>query len=321
MKAIRVHGFGGPDVLKLEEVPDPTPGAGQVVVRAHAIGVNPVETYIRKGIYGPKPFPYTPGSDAAGVVEAVGEGVAHLKRGDRVYTSGSISGTYAELILCEASQAHRLPENISFAQGAALGVPYATAYRALFDRGEAKPGETVLVHGATGGVGLAAVQLARAAGITVIGSGGSERGRKLALEQGAHHMLDHQSPGYLDELMNLTEQRGVDVILEMLANVNLGRDLAILAKRGRVVVVGSRGKVEVDPRDTMKRDADIRGMTLINASPDDLRRIHTALIVGLENGTLNPVIDVEFPLSDAPRAHEKVMENNSHGKIILRSSS
>ena len=317
MKAIRVHQFGEPDVLKLEEVPDPKPGAGQVLVRVKAAGVNPVETYIRAGRYGNRQFPFTPGADAGGTVEAVGEGVTKFRAGQRVYTAGSLTGTYAQLALANESQVHPLPEKISFAQGAALGVPYATACYALFLRAGAKPGETVLVHGASGGVGTAAVQLARAAGLTVIGTGGTDNGRKLVAEQGAHHVLDHRANDYLRQVMDLTGNRGVDLILEMLANVNLAKDLGVLARFGRVVVVGSRGRIDIDPRDTMSRNASILGMTLMNATEAELKQIHSALIAGLENGTLRPIIGKEIPLAEAARAHREVLEPGSYGKIVL----
>src|SRR5437763_9638 len=226
MKAIRVSEYGDPSVLKLEEVPTPQPGQGQVLVRSHAVGINPVDTYLRSNTdnRGPK-LPYTPGSDAAGVVEAVGPGVTALKPGDRVYFGGSVTGAYAELSLCEPSQVHPLPGNVSFAQGAAVNVPYATAYHALFNRGHGQAGETVLVHGASGGVGIGAVQLARARGLTVIGTAGTARGRKLVLSEGAHHILDHTAPGYLDECVRLTGGQGPAIIMEMLANVNLQTDL------------------------------------------------------------------------------------------------
>src|SRR5438445_103511 len=228
MKAIKVKEFGGPEVLRLEEVPAPRPGAGQVLVRMHAIGVNPVETYIRSGTYARLPeLPYTPGNDGAGVIEQVGSDVNEFKAGDRVYTAGSISGTYAEFVLCKTEQVHRLPANVSFAQGAAMGTPYATAYRGLFQRADARPGETVLVHGASG------------------------------------------------------------------------------------------GKVEIDPRDTMQRDADVRGMALPNTPPSELASIHAALVAGLENGTLRPVIGKEFPLVEAAQAHRAVMESGASGKIVL----
>jgi NADPH2:quinone reductase len=319
VKAIRVHEFGGPEVMKLEEVADLTPGAGQVVVRVHAAGVNPVESYVRTGTYAIKPnLPYTPGNDGAGVVAAVGASVTRVKTGDRVYTSGALNGTYAEQALCLEAQVHRLPDNVSFEQGAAMGVAYGTAYRGLFQRGDAKAGETVLVHGASGGVGTAAVQLARAAGMVVIGTAGSDAGLTLVKEQGAHHVLNHASEGYLDELMKLTEGRGVDVILEMLANKNLGKDLTVLAKKGRVVVIGSRGPVEINPRDAMAREADIRGLTLFATSEAEALQMHAALIAGLENGTLRPVIAQKIPLSEAARAHVEIMKHSGAlGKIVL----
>jgi len=320
VKAIRVHAFGGPEVLQLEEVPDPQPGPGQVVVRIHAAGVNPVDAYIRTGTYASKPnLPYTPGSDAGGVVLSVGADVKQWKAGDRVYTFGASSGTYAEQAVCNQSQVRRLPNNASSEQGAALGVPYGTAYRGLFQRGHAKPAETVLVHGASGGVGIAAVQLARAVGMTVIGTAGSERGMQLVKDQGAHHVLNHSSDGYLDEVMKLTEGRGVDIIVEVLANKNLGRDLTVLAKRGRVMVIGSRGPVEINPRDAMGREADIRGVTLVATSEAEYGEMHAALMAGLGVGTLRPIIGQEILLADAARAHQEVMKpSGAHGKIVLK---
>lgn len=318
MKAIRVHELGGPEQLKLEEVTVPQPATGQVLVRLHAAGVNPVDVYIRTGNHAVKPpLPYTPGMDGAGVVEAVGEGVKGFQAGDRVYVAGALSGTYAELTLCDEHQVHPLPGSLSFGQGAAVGVPYATAYRALFLRAQAMPGETVFVHGATGGVGLASIQLARAAGMRVIGTGGTEEGRQLALKEGAHEVLDHRGEGYLEELQQMTGGRGVDVVLEMLANVNLNRDLEIVAKKGRVVVIGSRGTVEINPRFTMTRDASILGLSLVNATREELSSIHAALVAGLENGTLRPVVGREMPLHDAAGAHRAVMEAGAHGKIVL----
>jgi NADPH2:quinone reductase len=318
MKAIRVREFGGPEVMKLEDVPNLTPGKGQVVVSVKAVGVNPVDTYIRSGGYVAKPLlPYTPGLDGAGTVAAVGEGVESVKVQERVYVGGTLSGAYAEQALCEAWQVHRLPEQVSFAQGAGVNVPYATAHRALYHRAHGQPGETILVHGASGGVGIAAVQMARAGGFTVIGTAGTEKGRKLVLEQGAHHVVDHRREDYAEEIMALTKGRGVDVILEMLANVNLAKDLTLLALRGRVVVIGNRGSIEINPRATMQRDLSILGLTLMNATKEELVGIHAALIAGLESGTLSPVVGREMPLAEAPLAHRAVMEPGAYGKIIL----
>jgi NADPH2:quinone reductase len=318
MKAIRVEQFGDPGVLRLVDVPTPKPGPWQVLVRLRAAGVNPVETYIRSGNYARKPeLPYTPGSDGAGMVEAVGEGVTGCKPGDRVYTAGTISGSYAEFALCLPAQIHPLPERVSFAQGAALGVPYATAWRALFQRGQAVPGESVLIHGASGGVGMAAVQMARAHGMQVWGTAGTERGRLLVLEQGAHRVFDHGARQYQEQIAQAAGKHGVDVILEMMANKNLGFDLTLLALGGRVVVIGSRGDVEINPRDAMSRDADIRGMVLFNTPPAELAEIHAQLFAGLENGSLCPVIAEEFPLARAPYAHGAIMDPGAAGKIVL----
>lgn len=317
MKSIRVHNFGEPSVLKLEELPDPVAGPGQAVLKIHAIGVNPVETYIRAGKYGPRPFPFTPGSDAAGVIESVGGGATDLKAGDRVYAHATLTGAYASKALCTFAQLHPLPTTATFAHGAAIGVPYATAHRAIFLRGRALAGETVLIHGASGGVGIAAIQFCRMLGLTLIGTAGSDRGMKLAAAQGAHHVLNHHDANYLQQIMALSNGRGVDLILEMAAHTNLGKDLPLLAKQGRVVVIGSRGPVEITPRETMARDADIRGMTLMNATEAELHRIHAAIGAGLESGALRPVIARELPLDQAAAAHVAILEPGAYGKIVL----
>ncbi|HET6514099.1 MAG TPA: NADPH:quinone reductase [Thermodesulfovibrionales bacterium] len=318
MKAVRVHEFGDPEVMRIEEVQDPQPGIGQLLITVRAIGVNPVDAYIRSGLYPLKPsLPYTPGLDAAGLVEAVGGEVGGIAVNDRVYVAGTISGAYAEKALCTASEVHPLPGQITFSQGAAVGVPYATAYRALFIRARALPGEVVLIHGASGGVGIAAVQIALAAGMTVIGTAGTEQGERLVAEQGAHHVVNHHAPNHLEEVAAFTGGRGVDVVLEMLANVNLGRDLSTLARGGRIVVIGSRGTVEINPRDAMSRDASIQGLSLFNTPEPEMKSIHAALAAGLANGTLRPVVSREMTLSDAPRAHHAVLEGSTFGKIVL----
>lgn len=319
MKAIRVCEFGGPEVLRLEECPEPHPERRQVVVRIHAAGVNPYDTYMRAGAYGARnpALPYTPGSDAGGVVEQVGPEISHLAVGDRVYTSGTLSGAYAQLALCDSSQVHALPEAASFSQGAAVYVPYATAYRSLFQRARCQRGETVLIHGASGGVGIAAIQFARSAGLTIIGSAGSEKGLELVQAEGAHHAVNHRSPGYQKEILEISGGRGVDVILEMLANLNLGSDLKLLAPRGRVVVVGSRGDVQITPRDLMVREATITGVLVWDIKEPELGEIHAALQAGLGNRSLRPIVGCELPLREAAEAHRRVMEPGAFGKIVL----
>ncbi len=318
MLAIRVHEFGEPEVMKLEETDDLLPSAEQVLVRVKAAGVNPVDTYIRAGQYARKPsLPYTPGSDAAGVIEKIGDGVSHFKEGDRVYVAGTSSGAYAEFCLCDGNQVFPLPENISFEQGAGVFVPYATAYRALCQKADPQSGETVLIHGASGSVGIAAVQLARAANLIIIGTGGSEAGRNLVMEAGADYVFDHQTENYLDEIMKITDGRGVNIVLEMLANVNLQKDLEVLAMFGRVVVIGNRGSLDFNPRAVMSKDAAVYGISLFNAPPGKMTEIHHALQRGLSDGHLKPIIGQTFPLAEAAQAHRAILAGNSLGKIVL----
>jgi NADPH:quinone reductase len=318
MKAIRIEQFGDPEVMRLVDLPDPKVSGKQILVRIEAAGVNPVDTYIRSGNYARKPeLPYTPGSDGAGVVINVGPEVDNVKRGQRVFLSDSISGTYAEAAVCTPEQVHPLPDTASFAQGAALALPYATAFRALFHRGQVRAGETVLVQGASGGVGTAAVQLAHGADITVFGTAGSAEGRQLVGELGADAVFDHKDSAYRQAILAATNGRGVDCILEMLANINLGEDLRLLAHSGRVVVIGSRGSVEINPRDAMMKDADIRGMILFNATAEELATIYKELGEQLAAERISPVIGREIPLADAAESHRAVMASTALGKIVL----
>jgi NADPH:quinone reductase len=318
MKAIQVHNFGGPEVLELREIPTPKPGPGQALVRVHAAGVNPYDTYMRSGTYAIKPeLPYTPGSDAAGTVEAVGEGVKKVKAGDRVYTAKTLTGAYAEYALTDESQVNLLPAKTSFAQGAGLWVPYGTAYHALHHQAEARASETLLIHGASGGVGLAAVQFARAMGMKVIGTASSQRGAELVKKEGADYVVDHSKPDHAAEIMKITGGRGVDVILEMLANVNLATDLKLHAVGGRTIVIGNRGEITINPRELMGRRASVRGFTLWAATELEVADIHAAIAAGLENGTLRPIVGKEIPLKEAARAHQEVLAPGSFGKIVL----
>ncbi|MDI9598387.1 MAG: NADPH:quinone reductase [Acidobacteriota bacterium] len=309
MRAVVVHEFGEPEVLGLEQLPEPTPVPGEVLVRIQAAGVNPFETYVRAGAYSDLPaLPYTPGADGAGV---------RTDTGERVYVTGSLSGTYAEYALCREEDVRPLPDALSYAQGAALGTPYTTAYRALFQRARATAGERVLVHGASGGVGLAVVQLALAAGLEVTGTAGSQAGSELVAAQGAVRVLDHHDPGHLTAAVELTGGDGYDLIVEFLANANLGADLKALAPRGRVIVVGSRGPVEVDARDLMNAEGAILGMRLPNARAEEVEAARAAVDTGLHSGVLRPVVGRELPLAEAARAHRLLMERPALGRLVL----
>jgi len=309
MQAIRVHEFGEPEVMVLEELPEPQPVDDEVLVRIQAVGVNPVETYIRSGAYRTLPaLPYTPGTDGAGV---------DVRTGARVYVSGSLSGTYAEYALCRPDQVHPLPGGLSFAQGAALATPYATAFRALFQRTIARPPETVLVHGASGAVGIALVQFALAAGLVVVGTAGSEGGLDLVSSEGRVAAVDHRDPDHMQEAQAKIGGRGFDLIVELRADLNLGIDLPALAPGGRVVVVGSRGPVEVTPRDLMNVDGCVLGMLLHNAGDAEISEAHRAIAIGQRDGSLKPVVGRELPLVEAPRAHRVIRERPALGKLVL----
>lgn len=322
MRAIRVHRFGDPAELRLESIDPPAPGPGEALVRVHAAGVNPVDTYIRSGVYARlPPLPYTPGLDGAGAVEAVGPGVDDLAAGDRVYIAGLGAavrpGTYAEFVVASRDALHRLPDRLSFAQGAGIGVPYVTAAHALFGLAQVRPLDTVLVHGASGGVGLACVQFARGFGATVVGTAGTPEGCDLVRHHGAHHVVNHRSDGYDRAIAAFTPRGGADVIIEMLANVNLARDLDLLAPGGRLVIVGSRGPIEINPRAIMAREARVMGTLLWNVPREELARLHALVRAGLEAGTLTPVVGREFPLERAADAHRAVLEPGARGKIVL----
>lgn len=318
MRAIRVAELGNPDVLKVEQVPTPEPASDEVLIEIKAIGVNPVDTYIRSGYQGYNPtVPYTPGYDAAGVVVGVGDKVNSFDVGARVYLSGAIDGTYAEFALCKVNQINPIPDHMTFAEGACLFVAYVTAYRGLVQRAKAITGETVLIHGASGAVGIAAIQFAKLLGCRVIASAGTKEGQRLAAEQGADLVVDHNDSDHYSSIMDYTEAAGVHIILEMMAHLNLANDLKILAAKGRVVIVGSRDTIEINPRDTMACDGEILGMSLMNISESEQIEIHKAIADGIHSKKLKPIIRCELPLEEAALAHIKMMEPGALGKIIL----
>jgi NADPH2:quinone reductase len=322
MKAIRAHSFGGPDVLKLEDVDDPIPGPGEVVIDIRAAGVNPADTYMRNGTYAIAPkLPYIPGGDAGGVISAIGPGVREFKVGDPVFVGTALSfdmtGCYAEKVKRKASEVLPLPKGVSLAAAAAFGVSYTTAHYALFERGGARAGETVFIHGASGSVGTSAIQLAKRAGLKVVGSGGTAKGLELIVKEGADLAVDHSKQGYLDEVKRFTGGKGPELILEMLANVNLGADMELAAKYGRIVVIGNRGEITINPRLAMMKELDIRGIALWNATPEQVRPMMKDILAGVADGALRPVIGKKMPLAEAAAAHVAVLQPGTYGKIVL----
>jgi NADPH2:quinone reductase len=319
MKAIQVHQFGAADVLQVVELADPVPQSGQVLIRVHAAGVSPLDTYVREQSHGAPtpPLPYIPGFECAGEIVAIAPDVTRFKVGDRIYGNPFL-GAYAELLVQDANTLYPLPDNISYEQGTIVAVSYPTAQYALFNLAQAKPGSKVFVHGASGAVGSAAVQIARAAGMTVVGSAGSPQGLAMVEKEGAHLAVNHREPDYLDKAMAYTQGQGFDVILEMNATQKLADDVNLVASFGRIIIIGgTNGPVNLDPTPLLWKGASVIGLYIGLASPEELQQIHTAVFQGLHRGELRPQVSQSFPLLDVAKAHEAVHQSSSAGKIVL----
>lgn len=323
MKAIQINEFGGPEVLKTVEIDEPYPNEDEVKVKVFVTGLNPSEAYTITGTYGynvPN-LPYVPGYDATGVIEEVGSSVNHFKKGDRVFLSAFSAerntGTYAEKVVTDAKNVFRLPDNISFKEGAALGIPVFTAYKAIFLKANVRAGETVLVHGASGSVGSMAVQMAKAIGATVIGTSSTEEGRQTILDLGADHAMDHISEDNKEELLNITNEQGPDVIIEMLANANLETDMQVIVKYGRIIIVGSRDTIEVNPRNLMTSEAIVTGMTFTYPTQKEMKEMQYGVNALLEIGAIRSLIGNEFTLDEPVEAHKALMESSGNGRTIF----
>jgi NADPH:quinone reductase len=323
MKAIQVTQFGGPKELIFSDVADIVAGKGEVCVRLYAAGVNPSDTYTLTGTYAfsiPQ-LPYTPGLDGAGIVEAIGEGVTNVRVGDRVFIASLMrsksTGTFAQKIVCDSNVVHLLPDHVSFEQGAALGVPALTAYRALFQRACLKPGQTVFIHGASGGVGLQVVQMAKAHGAKVIGTASKPDGKKLVQQAGADVVIDHVTEESIDEVLALTDGKGPDVIIEFLANINLETDLKLIAPFGKIVIIGNRGSIEINPRLAMQKECDILATALWNAPKDEYEQSIHGVIGMLNSGALRPIIGTALPLQQASQGFDLLEKGIGNGKLVL----
>lgn len=324
MKAIQVRQFGGPEKLVYTDVEDVVAGKGEVCVRLYAAGVNPSDIYTLTGTYAfsiPQ-LPYTPGLDGAGIVEAIGDEVTNVRVGDRVFIAPLMgcksTGTCAQKIVCDAALVHSLPDHVSFEQGAALGVPALTAYRALFQRACLKSGQTVFIHGASGGVGLQVVQMAKSHGAKVIGTASKPEGKKIVLQAGADIVMDHVTEATIKNALELTDGKGPDVIIEFLANINLETDLKLIAPFGKIVIVGNRGSIEINPRLAMQKECDILATALWNAPKDEYEQSVHGVIDMLKSGALRPIIGTTLPLQEASQGFEQLAQGIGNGKLVLR---
>ncbi|XP_064441318.1 quinone oxidoreductase-like isoform X2 [Mirounga angustirostris] len=240
------------------------------------------------------------------------------QKGDRVFTTSTISGGSAEYALAADDSVYTLPEKLDFQQGAAIGIPYFTAYRALLHSARVKAGESVLVHGASRGVGLAACQIARAYGLKVLGTASTEEGQNIVWQNGAHEVFSHRELNYIDKIKKSVGEKEIDVIIEMLANVNLSNDLNLLSYGGRVIIVGSRGPIEINPQDTMAKESSITGVAFYSSTKEEFRQFAAALQDGMEIGWLRPVTGSRYSLEKVAQAHENIIHNSgASGKMIL----
>jgi NADPH2:quinone reductase len=321
MRAIKISNYGDADVLEVSESePKPVPSAGQALVKIHAAGVNFVDIYQRRGAY-PVKLPFIPGLEASGVVEAVGENVIGFRTGDRVAYTGHI-GSYSEYTTIDAARLIPLPHDISFEQGAAFPLQGMTAHYLIHDFRELKPGDTVLVHAAAGGVGLQVVQWSKRLGATVIGTVSTSEKARIATEAGADHVILYTKQDFSGEIMRLTNGRGAQLIIDGVGKSTFSGDLEAVATRGHIVIFGAAsGPADpIAPNALMAKSIDLSGGSLQNfiATGDDLARRSGDVLRAIKEGWLKLRIDHVLPLKEAAKAHRLLEGRQSMGKIVLR---
>ncbi len=325
MKAIRVNAYGGPEVLRLEEIETSRPGPGQALVRLAAAGVNFVDVYYRRGAFpmtvSPPSLPFTPGLEAAGVVEAVGDGVTNVKPGDRVaYTHQR--GAYAEASVVEAGRLIPLPEDFSFEQGAALTLQGLTAHFLIHEFRPPKPGDVVLVHAAAGGMGLLLVQWARHLGARVIGTVSTQEKARVAEEAGADDVILYTQRDFAAETNRLTNGHGADLIIDGVAQTTFAGNLEAAAVRGHIVLYGlaSGPAAPIAPESLRPHSLTVSGGALRNymRTREELLHRAQAVIEALRAGWLRLRIDRVLPLELAAEAHRLLENRQTMGKLILR---
>ena len=322
MKAVRIHKYGGPEVLVYEEVPTPEPGPAQILVSVEAATVNPVDVSVREDRFPtPKAPPKTLGSDGAGVVERVGRDVSSVTPGDEVFFSGlgiGSEGSYAEYALIAEAQAVPIPAGLTFVDAAALGMAFPAAYYGLVTRGAVQAGETVLVQGAAGGVGSASVQLAVALGARVIGTVSGAAEAELVRSLGAEATIDYRTEDVVARARELTGGKGPDLVHELVVSVNLPADVRLLATGGRIVCTGQGPAPEatVPIGDALAKDATLLFMNLNNAKRTGVAAIAREVAKMAAEGRVKPVIGQTLPLAEARRAHE-LLAGDHLGKIVL----
>ncbi|AXB75156.1 NAD(P)H-quinone oxidoreductase [Novosphingobium sp. P6W] len=323
MTAVGYDSPGGPEVLRPEIVPVPKPGPGEVLVRVAFAGVNRPDVVQRTGNYPPPPGASPiPGLEISGTVAALGDGVTEFIPGQQVCALVS-GGGYAQYCLAKAGHCLAVPEGLEMDEAAALPETLFTVWHNVFERGHAREGETLLVHGGTSGIGTMAAMLGRHFGLTVIVTCGSAEKCEAALKIGATHAIDYKANDFVEEVSRITGGKGVDLVLDMVAGSYVPRNLKCLAPDGRHVTIAVQGgaKTEINMAVVMSRRYTLTGSTLRPRS-DDFKTLLAQEIVEcawplVEEGLLRPVMDTRFPLAEAAAAHARMEAGDHIGKIVL----
>jgi NADPH2:quinone reductase len=320
MKAVVIDKIGGPEVLKIAEVPKPEVKPGTVLIKVRAAGINFADTLFRQGQYVMQPqLPDTPGLEAAGEIEAVGAGVTNLRPGQRVAALGS--KMYAEYALAPATQVIPIPDSMSFEQAAAFPVQVLTAWHMLHTAHDTRSGQTVLVHSAAGGVGIVAVQIAKAAGAHVIGTVSNDTKAALAKEYGADDVINYATKDFADEANRLTGGRGVDLILDAVGVTTFDKGLKCLAPFGHLILYGRSGGAP-EPLNLFRlfdKSTKVSGFTLytVAAVPEAMRRGIEESFKLIAQGKVKLLVGKSFPLAQAAEAHKFIESRQSTGKLVL----
>ncbi|KAJ1523448.1 hypothetical protein ONE63_001305 [Megalurothrips usitatus] len=320
MRAVQIQKFGGPEVLQVDHVQVPEEKDHEVLVQVKCCGINPIDVYIREGGFAVlPPLPLILGKEVSGTVIKKGKDVTKFKEGDRVYCCLPWNGGYAENVVCSEDHTFLLSEKLSFPQGAGMYVPYFTAYRALVIKCKMQAGENILIHGASGAVGIAAVQLAKNRGLCVVGTAGTEAGLEVVRKAGADYVFNHREADHLKRAYETTDGKGFDVLLENMAHINLGKDLMVLSQQARLAVVGSRDEVKVIPRHLIYTEAMVVGIKLLANTKEEMQEMGNALYEGANAGWVNPIIDQEFDFDSAKEAHSLILSNRgARGKLVFK---
>jgi NADPH2:quinone reductase len=323
MKAVRFHELGGPEVLRFEDAPDPSPGPGEVLIRVRAAGVNFADTMTTEGRYYLRPrFPQIPGLEVAGEVEALGEGVEGLGLGERVMAVLPQGGGYAELCVAGAAFVTPVPDGLDWNEAAALPVQAVTADHVVHLAGKVQPGEWVVVHSAAGGTGSFMVQMAELAGARVIATAGSKSRLALASELGAEAVVDYSDPGWPDEVSRITGGRGADVVIESVGGDVFEGSFHCLAPFGRLIVIGQSAGAPpaFNPLRLMRQNQSLVGYYLMTAMEDItlMAQTRARLTQALRAGVLRVVIGEVAPLSEAAAVHRRMLARQTSGKLVLR---